>query len=313
MSYRRSSYFRPYTTSSSRARGNQRAADQQRDTAEVVLNHEIQVSCGQTMNFISNPEYEEDIIDAEEYIGWKDTGCAAINMYEVLRQSEFFSSYANMYDQVRIDAITAKITALSWVTGTGGETENTVSEYLTPKSLTVVTAWDRSGVGANEIKKSTVDGNPVFYCTISKNITSYSSAKIKHLGPGSNYEITRYLYPSSLLEKGQFVNTTDLVRQYIRDNTGDYTYREFKWTKDVNGRRVGEKFVIDSKMPTNLMSNPGLPFKPTLLINVVAGPDPSVVTYNDEEIGVNKLKPTTFNIEFNINVTFRGLRYNKII
>ena len=49
------------------------------------------------------------------------------------------------------------------------------------------------------------------------------------------------------------------------------------------------------------MSDPALTFKPTLLINVIAGPDPTIVTYDDEEISVNKLKPTSFNIEFIIS------------
>ena len=313
MSYRRSSYFRPYSTSYSRSRGNNRAADQQRDTTQVVLNESIEISCGQTYDFIQNQEYQEDVIDVEEFIGWKDTGCAAINIYDILRRSEFYSSYAAMYDQVRIDSIIAHITALSWINGTGVNVENQVSEYLTPKSLTVVTAWDRSGLGEEQIEKGNINGNPVIYCTVSKNIATYSSAKTKHLGPGNSYEITRYLYPSSLVEKSQFVSTSDLQPQYIRDNNNGYPYREFKWSKDLNGRRIANKFLVDSKYPTNLLSNPGVPFKPTLLINVIAGADPTTVTVNDEEIGINKLKPTTFNIEFDIGVTFRGLRYNKVI
>lgn len=311
MSY--SNRYTPYSSARSRARGNQRAADQQRDSTQVTLNKSINVSCGQTFTYIQSPEYEEDIIDPEEFVGWKDTGCAAINIYDVLRRSEFYDSYSSMYDQVRIDSITAKITALSWVNGVNSGVDNAVSEYLTPRSLTVVTAWDRSGLDGSQMYSTLKDGNPIFYCTVSKDITTYSSAKTKHLGPGTSYEITRYLYPSTIVEKSQFVSTTDLRQQYVRDNSEFFEYREFKWINGVNGERIPSKFTVNSKYPTNLLRNPGVSFKPTLLLNVIAGPDPTTVTLDGEEVGVNKLKPTTFNIEFDIVVTFRGLRYSKVI
>lgn len=304
--------YRPYSSSKRRSNGNVLAANQQRDITQVVLSNNVQVSCGQTYDYIYDPKYEEELIDVDETF-WKDTGCAAINIYDVLRRSEFYSSYANMYDQVRIDSIEATITALNWVNGSNATTESQISEYLTPKSLEIVTAWDRSGLGEDQIFRSTIRDAPVFYCTIGKRIVNYSSAKTKHLGPGSAYEIKRYLYPSSLVEKSQFVNTSDLRQQYIRDNSNEYPYREFKWIKNEKGRRLANEFIVDTKYPTNLISDPKLTFKPTLLINVIAGPDPTTVNYYDEEIGINKIKPVTFNVEFKINVTFRGLRYNKVI
>lgn len=312
MSYRT---FRmmPYSSRYYRARRQMRAANEQRDTTEVVLNSSIDISCGQTFGFITNERYSEDVSNLEQDF-WKDTGCAALNIYDVLRQSEFYDSYASMYDQVRIDSITAHITALSWVNSNNTvEITNAVSEYLSPKSLTVITAWDRSGLDEEQIERGTVNGNSVFYCVIGKDISTYSSAKKKHLGPGNSYEITRYLYPTSQIEKNQFVSTSDLRPQYNRDNNNDYPYREFKWSKDTTGNRIAKKYITDTKFPTNIVSNPAVPFKPTLLINVLAGPDPTTVVYNDEEIGVNKLKPTTFNIEFDIAVTFRGLRYSKVL
>jgi len=313
MSY--SNRYTPYSSARSRARYNQRAADQQRDTTQVTLNKSIDVSCGQTFTYVHDTklEYEEDVEDPEEFVGWKDTGCAAINIYDVLRRSEFFDSYSSMYDQVRIDSITAKITALSWVNGVNNGVENSVAEYLTPRSLTVVTAWDRSGLDSSQMYHMIDDGNPIFFCTVSKDITTYSSAKTKHLGPGTSYEITRYLYPSTLVEKSQFVSTSDLRQQYIRDNSEYFQYREFKWVTGVNGERIPSKFTVSSRYPTNLLRDPGVSFKPTLLLNVISGPDPTTVTLDGEDIGVNKLKPTTFNIEFDIVVTFRGLRYSRVV
>ena len=89
--------YRPYRSSlSGRATRQQRAADQQRDTTNVVINTNYSFDCGQTMNQIYMDRGDD---------GWFDTGCAAINIYDILRRSTYFSDFSKMYDQFRVNNI----------------------------------------------------------------------------------------------------------------------------------------------------------------------------------------------------------------
>ena len=119
-----------------RSRGNQRAANQQRDTTQVVINENLEISCGENMY-----NYNEDEMNFE------DTGTIALNMYDVLRRNSFFRNYASLYDSVRIDNIRVKIIGVNWVNGSGRQMDsgNKLETFKSPKSYVVVTAWDRTG------------------------------------------------------------------------------------------------------------------------------------------------------------------------
>lgn len=289
--------YRPYSNQRSRARGNQAAADQQRDTTQVVLKSSLVRSGGQTFTLL-DPNYPD--LDSS----WADTGTIVINIYDVLLRSEFYQNYANMYDQVRIDNIRVDITPSIWSTSSD---ENPTPEYHIPKSLTVVTAWDRSGLSSSQFVQSSMNPRS-YYCVIGEEIENYSSAVNKHLGPASIFNIKRYLYPQSVLEKNQFVNTKDLRPQFSQNANEPYSY-------DLS---YGENF--DKSLPNNFLEDSSVPFKPTLLVGVRSPykpfKAPQIEYYGGQRqqiIGWNKLKPTVFTFEFEIVVTFRGLRYERIV
>lgn len=312
--------YRPYRSGlAARARNQQRAADQQRDSTTVVVNTNLSFDCGQTMNEIYSQRGDE---------GWYDTGCMAINIYDVLKGSDYFQSFSPLYDQVKIDNVRAKIIATNWATSREANDEQKINEIIKARSYVIVTAWDRSGISKDQIKFDENWNNGVqnrkFYCTIGKAIDSYSSAKTKHLGPGNAYEIVRQLYPENAFERSQFVSTSLLKSQQRRVNTEFFPYNCFYKKvvpEDVNANGyIYEAYDFDTRYPTNLISDPAVPFKPTLLVNVISGPSPYVTNIKEKDpegfytlltVGVNKIKPVTFDVEFEITCTFRGLRYNK--
>ena len=310
MSYSR---YRPYNSSRRRAIGNARAANQQADSTEILISTDIDVSCGQTLTEINKhiDEYGDLIV---EYL---DTGCAAINIYNVLFKSEYFQNYSSLYDQFKIDSIKVKVSAVNWATGSNDQNGD---EYISPKSLIICTAWDRSGLSLEQFIEQKDDQGqslkfPVYYCTIGRDITTYSSAQTKHLGPGNTYSITRYLYPSTIQEKEQYLSTLDLNEQFIRTNKEGFEYSGFITTSRINDRG---NIVIKRKntdlnegYPCNLIESPGVPFKPTFLIDVIASDEPKFIAADNKK--VNLLRPTTFNLEFDIVVKFRGLRYTKFV
>lgn len=279
------------------ARGNQRAANQQRDTTQVVLKTSITRGGGQTFTLINDADPLNDN-------SWANTGVIALNVYDVLLRCEYFQNYSNMYDQIRIDSIKVEVTPSTWTTS---RDENPIPGYTIPKSLTVITAWDRSGLDQNQFIQSFEDQRK-FYCTIGDDIETYSSAVTKHLGPGSMYNITRYLYPNTIQEKTQFVSTKTLKKQFTQSIAEPYYYV------------LDNSEQFDTSCPNNPVSNNTIPFKPTFLLTVKSpykpfhGPNTNFyVTPETQEIGYCKLRPTVFSIEFEITVTFRGLRYQKSV
>ena len=315
--------YRPYRSGiTRRASRQQRAADQQRDATNIVINTNYSFDCGQTMNQI--------YMDAGDD-GWFDTGCAAINIYDILRKSDYFSEFSKMYDQFRVNNIRAKIIATNWATSKEESNTEEINEIIKARSYIIVTAWDRSGLSKEqvEIRKDWNDNiiNHKFYTKLGKSITTYSSAKTKHLGPGNAYEIVRQLYPENLYEKSQFISTALLKGQYIRTNNDNFAYNCFykrvvPVTQQNPNGYVYTAYDFDPKYPCNLIADPSCPFKPTLLVDVISGPNPYVTNIKEKDPegfdtvltkGINKIKPVTFDVEFDIDVTFRGLRYNRIV
>lgn len=317
------SRYRPYRSSAAtRARRQQRAANQQRDSNTVVINTNYSFDCGQTMSQIYMDRGDE---------GWFDTGCCAINIYDILRKSEYFSEFNGLYDQFKIDNIRARIIATNWATSREESSTEKINEIIKSRSYVIVTAWDRSGVSESDIVKDVNwDSNDPtgkkFYVSIGKKIDTYSSAKTKHLGPGNAYEIVRQLYPENNYERSAYISTSLMKGQQVRTNTNFFAYNCFyKRAVPTAVNNLGYEYrAYDFKTsnPCNLISDPAVPFKPTLLVDVISGPSPMVTDIKEKDpegfdtittIGINKIKPVTFDVEFDITVTFRGLRYNRNI
>lgn len=280
-----------------RAIGNYRAALQQKDATQVNLSVTNQISaCFKTIQLKGETE---------------QIGVYALNIWDALRKSAFYTAYSIMYDQIHINSIRAKITPTSWAFNTGNDAFS---------ALTIVTAWDRTGLSSeqwefvkayydNQSPKPDVIGSTAqgdadgIYCTIGNEISSYSSAVTKNLNPGSSFSMTRYLYPSNIAEKSYYVNCRELEHW----NTG-YDIQ--------NGRYIGlpaDSFNASSldetlRNPTFIAEDGSVPFKPTLLVGILGPNSGQIIDTTNYLIDSKPVGPVTFNIELDIGVTFRGLR-----
>ena len=81
-----------------RAIGNYRAAIKQQDKTDVNLNitTKFKTFQGETLDF--------------------QNGAYALNIWDLLRRSDFYKSYANMYDQIKINSIRVKLTPIMFHT-----------------------------------------------------------------------------------------------------------------------------------------------------------------------------------------------------
>lgn len=167
-----------------RTRGNFRAANQQKDTSNMVIN--------------VSKTYQVPV-----YVGYNGNAIA-ISIWRVLSDSPLFSSYGGMFDQVRITGIKAKITGLN--AGTAITMANTP---------TICTAWDRNGL---DLLPAGNNVAPFTYNTVA----SSSSAIVQSWSPGNAFKITRRLYPSTMSEKSYYAPCTSL-RTNDSDSSPAYT------------------------------------------------------------------------------------------
>lgn len=160
------------------------------------------------------------------------------------------------------------------------------------------------------------------YCCINigDEITSYSSAQTKQLVPGASFNLMRYLYPSSNQEKSVYYSTSSLKEQMNCGEIVDcpYIYQSGPNMSAIYDERTGnlqQPSKIRSGELCNLLSDPTIPFKPTLLIGVLGFNDANCkwdpvtrnIVYHDF------IKSIKFNLEFDIGVTFRGLRKSQVV
>lgn len=208
-----------------RALGQSRAARHQKDTATVVINRiasvPVQIAAGEK------------------------NAAVAINLWDELRQSDFFPNYAPMYDQVKMDRARLKFT--------GNQSGSAQTANLSPA---VVLAFDRNGL--DEAQDISV---PV--------ISTYSSAQLKQWSTGNSFVMYQTVYPSTIMEKGQYVPCQSL---------------EAATTDDT----------VDN--PCVNQSSNTLPFKPISLLGVEMG------------VTVDAINTFVFTVEYEFTVTFRGMR-----
>jgi len=323
-----------------RARGNQRAANQQNDISNVTINMMKKIKTG-----VTGREFTKDGNTL-----FKEIGTCALNIFELLKKSEFYQSYSNMYDQFRINRIQVKVTPITWQTynqfniptgtdydvvddgkqfeaqeesgdavypaGYGGPNPDNAglvpgqTKYIVPQALTVVTAWDRTGLDDTQMTYDGEGANKVYYTTIGDAICTYSSAKSTQLVAGANFNCVRYLYPSSQQEKSLYFSTTDLVDQFQKPSDADPDRVKFWYAmKPVADNDFKSTYI------TNLHTDPNCPFKPTFLIGVLKVDDLIKDANHPEDPNQTKgqIYPVTFNLEFDIGVTFRGLRKTQVV
>lgn len=331
---RRYPYARRTTTSIARARGNQKAARQQKDICDVNLN--IQHKC--STSFIHT------VAGAQIF----NCGVYALNIWDLLRKSEFYQSYASMYDQVKINSVKVKLTPISWNIQTANDPAianeinyNVNTQY---KAITIVTAWDRTGLSeeqikivTNNVKEVGDDENPNgvgiigtnadddgLYVIMTDDVATYSSAVTKSLSFGNSFSHTRMLYPSSMAEKSFYANTSDLDQWYTEydiskgrfigiERPGAVFGENMYDDENLNDQIIGylKKTPACESNPAFLLEDSTIPFKPTLLIGVQSPYKESVV--NALPVTTTIQNPITFNAEVDVGCTFRGLRKAKIV
>lgn len=201
-------------------------------------------------------KYSETVPVATDTVNTQSAG-AYRNMYAVLRSSPMFTNFLNMYDQFKIDGAQVKVLQTN---------SNDIYQNIN-NPLTIVTAWDRSGLSAaynstsgiiEAVQKLTYD-----------NIAQYSSAVEKQALFGTTYRTTRVLYPTTILEKGQWVSAGALSQ--ATDN-------------------------FDSV--TNAVETGTYKFKPVFLLALKT----------NSVVGSINTTIATFTFDYAITVTFRGLR-----
>lgn len=385
----RRSYNRARSSLVKRAKGNARAANAQADTTDVVINlmHST-ITMVQPFSFgvTTSNQTSEEIMKNTYPIG-----TAAINIFSLLAKSDFFNCYAPMYDQFRITSIKVKITPTKWATydqqlavnnakvlGTDAQSAGTNNtdetnaditdlrvtvpgnNYQYPQSLTIVTAWDRTGLSESQFNtleefakmgrknvmhssqeiteqwkasfvdsiRSDIDKSaggintelPIdvywygFFTNIGDKITTYSSAQTKQLVAGQSFNCTRYLYPQNQQEKSLYYSTNNLEVVFEKDPNA-IIYTPTIEMVDVDHPTA---FQLRDQL-CSLNESPNIPFKPTLLIGVLGDSEVTAISSIDQTNNIrfanfqNKIRPIKFNLEFDIGVTFRGLRKTQVV
>lgn len=310
---------------SSRGYGQMKAAKQQADQASFVMNIPTQISCKCVKGTIGNRQVE--------------LGTYPMNIYDLLRKSEFYQSYANMYDEFKIDNIKVKLIPVKYNV-TVGDANN--AGY---QSFTVYTAWDRTGLNGKQLFLNTASGvynnepiNPNspngaknydyigkpgdydgIYCLVGSDITTYSSAESRQVSVGQNSSIVRWLKPKTLSEKSQWLSTSQLKAWYNQYSNVDAMFRYIP-TSNMNSymsdisrltnladRSIGAALNSISPAVANnpcfLEEDPSVSFKPTLLVGL----------YPADAEDTELPRTVFFNVETEVSCSFRGLRKSKVV
>lgn len=308
-----------------RSYGQMKAAKQQADQASFVMNIPTQINVKNVQATLGSQSVE--------------VGTFPLNIYDLLRKSEFYQSYANMYDEFKIDNIKVKLIPTKYNV-TVGDTNN--AGY---QSFTVYTAWDRTGLNQKQLflncsgvyndepinptvapngpknrdyigKSSDNDG---LYCIVGSDITTYSSAESRQVSVGQNSSIVRWLKPKTLSEKSQWISTSQLKPWYNQYSASEAAFKYIP-TFDNNSftGNISEMTILRDRSIATTLSNvspaisnnpcfleedPTINFKPTLLVGIYPA---------DDEM-VDNPRTVYFNVEAEVSCTFRGLRKSKVV
>lgn len=258
-------------------------------------------------------------------------GTYAMNIYDLMRKSEFYQNYANMYDEFKIENIKVKLLPTSFYRKQGAD--------LTYTNLTVYTAWDRTGLNDSQLRLITAgvyDNQAIsatdtrknyevigkngdddgLYCIVGENITTYSSAESRQVNPNSISTITRWLKPKTITEKSQWLSTSSLKNWYDNYSEGGYHGIPTGFKDDIgepntilnlaDNTITADVVKFSSAVSTNpcfLKEDPSIKFKPTLLVGI----------YPEDTSDGNIPDMINFNVETEVVVTFRGLRKAAVV
>ena len=326
-SYGRRNYYYKRSSIRSKSWGNMKAAKQQADQSTFTIN------IPSTLDAANYPTANP--LDPNTTINY---GVYPLSIFEQLRKSEFYQSYASMYDEFKIDRIKVKLLPTEFIyTASTGQNQ----KY---RNVTVYTAWDRTGLSKDQLiliaanltesseKIGNYSGNGTnvtddgdgLYCIVGNDITTYSSSESRVINPGTNTSIVRWLNPKTIDEKGQWVSTGLLKKWYdgyaaghfyglptgkvnasrLLTNDGDIEIGEQVIPTDGTDATIQRAVLnrlssANKDNPCYLLEDTGFKFKPTLLVGIYP-----------ESTATNICK---FNVETEVVCTFRGLRKANVV
>lgn len=253
-------------------------------------------------------------------------GVAAINCYDVLLKSENFKNMMKNYDQVKINGVTVRINI------TDGTT--TFSTASGAQAINVITGWDKTGLSVVPLAAPTeLDPDPYLGDVLFFETTTPTAVNVDNAIMGSNYDnantpakafvntigsritegygakkgllnnyqrFSRYedVWPSTMDEKCCYIPTSNFAKySSITNATNSLSIINNDYSDmDVNSQ-------ISIQNPCIPFENPGIKWKPTLLVGVFR-------TTVDSTTGVvtqyGECPTIVFNAEFSIPVTFKG-------
>ena len=180
------------TTVRRQAFGNFASAMQQRDSTNVVINAQEQVTM-----FVPSGSKEATILR---------------NINAMLTTSPMFFNYATMYDQYKLNAVRVGVE----MTYIGNQLLNSAT------FPSICSAWDRNGVRPRDVvvNPSAEQGQQYrgFVLPIYDTVASYSSANEKTIYYGSRWGVVRQLDASSMLEKSVYIATVNTKDVLTNDN-----------------------------------------------------------------------------------------------
>lgn len=245
------------------------------------------------------------------------SGVTAINLYNVLLQSQNFRNMALNWDQVKINGCQARLNICDAVLN--------YSDINQIKSINVITGWDRTGLSLNEItfyEDGGVNGNPgdtilkedwddvagsYFKNNIGEKIAQGYGCKKGLVNSYQRFSRYESIYPQKLEEKACYVPTSTLetYENGQNPNTGVITISDLYSQQKINDQIS--------------QSNPCIPFensikwKPTLLVGVFSTtiertavkkiPNPKFVTWNNEHPNAGDCKQNNNIVNREINST----------
>lgn len=295
-----------------RAKGNLRSAKSNTDsltqtitfTAPVVLGGKTIASIP---DWYYTPENEQDRINLKNNA---HLGVVALNIWDLLSRAPNFKAFQRMYDQVRIDYASVTLTV----------TNSTITTANSTQTYDIYTAWDRTGLDSTCLDYKANSAGDVaaitgVYVTLGEKITDYNHSK-SVLNAFQRWRKSLYVYPKSLQEKSQYVNTGQVVEWRKPYNTNDLFY-PFLDNNQLTGtgttisdkkRNAAAQYqtVMNQDNPALFLENGKYPFKPTLLIGAFQSSDAGgVATINNPLTDETKIIMST---DWKVVCTFRGAK-----
>lgn len=180
------------TTVRRQAFGNFASAMQQRDSTNVVINAQEQVTM-----FVPSGAKEATVLR---------------NINAMLTTSPMFFNYATMYDQYKLNAVRVGVE----MTYIGNQLLNSAT------FPSICSAWDRNGVRPRNVLVNPDAAQDQqyrgFVLPVYDTVASYSSANEKTIYYGSRWGVVRQLDASSMLEKSVYVGTVNTKDVLTNDN-----------------------------------------------------------------------------------------------